>query len=184
MRQLLMCVFLVVSMRAGVLEAQNISMQISQVTVNDEGEIADNASQAPFIDTTQDACGDEADAEAEPFFDTILALKVKNTSSVSLNPQRFRYRLRDENGAAFLSRALSPTTSGSEILPDSEGQVNVLFAKALGGRKYFHEASAPISANLGFRNVTLTLRARDSRGRVSVARKRLAFSFGNYDRCQ
>lgn len=181
MRRFLISVFFLHSL-LGVNICLAQSASITSVEVYDQGQAGEGAASGLNIDVIQDACGSGPNAKKEDFFDTAIGIKIQNGTSLALDISGFRYRLRDENGARFVSGKLAPAISRNEILPKQESTLNFLFAKAIEGRKYFHQSATPI-AELGFRNVTLILKGRYSNGKALTLKKRLAFSFGNENRC-
>lgn len=150
--------------------------RITAVTAIDTGD--DEKTTA--IDVVRTVCDDSS---AEPFYDSLLKITVVNDSLGTLQIQRVRYEVPRAYGtrAKFKSRRLVPIGSG--YVPPGETSFQALFLDATENGKTYHAKTTPIPADLGFRNVTVTLEGRDSRGAKFTLQARTALSFDEVDRC-
>jgi hypothetical protein len=137
------------------------------------------------IDVIQGTCGTGTGATAEPFFDTLLKIKVFNGSNAEVLFNRFTYSINNFDGAGSKLNAVPLALVGTGRVPKGkDGTILVaLFINAQGGRKRFTRSAVPIPSDLGFRNVTVTLQGRNARNQRIKVSARTALSFSNFDRC-
>lgn len=161
------------------------SARITSIAFYDKGTIGDGTQGEVVIDTVGGICGGDGSGTAEPFFETVVGIKVSNTTLYDLRVKSIRIRVPKANGARrhFTSRRLAPV--GSNQVPSSKEQsttVFSLFTEAFDGLKRFPRFGV-IPSELGIRNVTVILALADGRGRTYTLRARVAVAFRNIDRC-
>lgn len=151
----------------------------------DEGKTDDATVGSAMFDVIQGVCNaGSSDATAEPFYDSLLRIKVRNDTRFLVTFTRFKYQVRnvDGHGKALTSRSLALSSSG-EIAPGKTGSLIALFLDASAGRKYFSKQTTPIPLDFGFRNVKVILSGRDGMGRAITLTARTAVSLDDFDRC-
>jgi len=171
---------------------------------------AENGQDTVTIDVYLGSCGmvdqngdgdkvDACDLAPEPFTDTLVKFSVTNTTSQRIFLRSFKYSISDSDGfgTPFESSQLA-FSSGGEVGPSMSAELTGLFLRGggsgnsscagypsgrIGLRKYFTGKSTPIPTDLGFKNVTFTLRGVDGSGRPIEVSGRAGLSFSNYDKC-
>lgn len=160
--------------------AFNEQVQIQSIVAYDRGSLAESAVDTT-LDTLQETCDDSSD---EPFFDTLIGIKLWNQRLANLQVRKINFVVRKafSDRGKFKTPRFSPV-GNSHIAGSTQGEVTALFLDTDGSRKYYAGAADPIPVDLGFRNVKVRVVGRDFAGGKFRAVARTSFSLGNPDRC-
>lgn len=165
---------------------------VSEVEFYDSGRLGTGADLG--IDLERNSCGfedqngdgdttDPTDIDPEPFFDTLVSIKVKNQGSLPIYISKMRYRFPNAKGKLRKwMGGLSPVTGGF-IAAQSEGIVGFFVFRAKENGKTTFKPAIDLSPSLGFQDIAIKLDARSSSGRLLQITAKRGLSFGNEDRC-
>jgi hypothetical protein len=169
------------------LQAQNTinhsafdAVRIIAVSGIDNGSL-DSESASYSFDVIQDLC-DEDEEIYEPFYDSLIAFTIINESSNLIRISSIKFKLR-ESGRTIRTRRVMPI-GNTEIPAKEEKNIYSLFLDASEGFKYFNGSDQPISENLGIKNISIIVNGYYSNGRKFRIKSKVAFGFGNEDRCE
>lgn len=167
------------------------SIRETKVTIYDEGSVSEEPF-APAVDTDQGACGTGTDLTAEPFFDTMIGLTIRNPGLTTIRFSRFQYTVRATTGSGtFRSKGIA-LSGPREVLPDDredesddEGtEIRAFLLQASNGNKSFIGDNSAVPSDFGIRTVRYTLSGRDGRGRKITLKGRVTISFHDINRCE
>lgn len=153
--------------------------RIVAIEAIDDGSLDGTATAS--VDVVQTTCDDTTD---EPFFDTLLRIKVQNDSSsiIKFNKVSFSIPNPYGTGGRLNTKKFALVGSG-EVQPDGEVTgLLALFLDVNGAGKSYAGQTALIPNGLGFRNVTVRLYGKKN-GRSVVHTARTTISFDDFDRC-
>lgn len=156
--------------------------RIAAIDALDGGQIGEELSSSPSIDIVQGSCG----TSEEGFYDTLLRIKVANTSDTALSFKRVRFVIPDPYGSGGKLTTKRFALVGSSEVPPSDTEFTylyVLFLDKSGAAKQYAGETENIPTNLGFRTVRVLLSGRDQLGRSISLSARTTLSFDNFDRC-
>lgn len=147
------------------------------------------------VDVSQGTCGEAPDLTAEPFFDSVVGIDVRNFLDDSVNFSQMNYTVENSNGAgaSFTSQRFALINAdeapgqGGDGAP-GERRFLGFFAKAvdgaLSGEKVLNGASTNLPPNGNWiSNVTFRVFGVSASGREVSASLRVSIAFGNYNRC-
>ena len=161
-------------------QADNIS--IVAIDALDNGALDDTSASTPSVDIVQGSCG----SSAEPFNDTLLRIKVSNTSNAAVRFKRIEFVIPNPYGVGGKLRTRKFAPVGSVEVRPSESEDSYLYALFLDTSatlKKFAGESQTIPNDLGFRSIRIVLSGRDElERRVSIS-ARTTLSFDDFDRC-
>lgn len=163
-------------------EADAAPLTIHAATAYDKGSLAESGSTVD-IDTVRSKCGTAPNFTAEPFYNSLLGVKLTNSSNATVNVLDFTFDIRSLGIAKRIkSIKLAPTLKGT-IKSGETVETAFLFLRAKDGMKYVTTKSGLLNIPDGFAQITLTLHARASTGHRYTLTKRFALSFGDQNRC-
>lgn len=172
-------------------------IRITRIQAVDDGTFTTDTSTLSIdTDYISDCDEDPETVVAEPFFDTVFRIAVKNDSTRAITFTSFNYTISDSdgNGTPFTSSSLSlsetrelkPCTESAEECDNSDDPFLALMFIAKpgsGSDKFFNGSSTAIDSDVDFANVTIRLIGETSEGQEVVITGRTALSFGAFDRC-
>lgn len=163
-------------------------VRITAIAADDEGgtTLGGEGGGTTSIDVRQSLCleGGTGTPEAEPFFDTLITVKVLNNTDVPVSFRTLTYSVdnADGQGTQFNSKPLAVLTD-TIAANGGEATYTTLVFNASNGRKFFADSTFPIPDNLGFRNITFRLFGENALGEQITLTARTTLSFGTFDRC-
>ena len=166
------------------IQAQTNGISISTIEPLDYGELSEDANSSASIDVVQGLCGISPSQTAEPFYDTLVRIKVRNDLDSTVRFSRFHYSVPKPYGAnGRINSAKLALVGGNEAAPDEVTVLYALFLDVKDSSKVYAGHSTAIPDDLGFRNVTFRLIGKTSLGKKIRISKRSAISFDDFDRC-
>ncbi len=132
------------------------------------------------VDTRQQNCADAGqDPDPEDFSNDLITISVVNNTNRSVDFVSMQYRV-----GGITSRPLSFVGQAKVDANGGTGDFQVLAFRASGGSKFFNDAaSTQIPAELGFRNVSVSVTARTDLGETFTLTAAQSFAFQQIDRC-
>lgn len=153
---------------------------ITGITFSDSGRGASTTIDVvQNLDCNRD--GSVTTTDQEEFSDTQITVGVNNDRTRSLRVTRLWYRLR-VGSRVFNSRKIA-IAGGGTVAAGKSGQVVTLFAHAQSGLKFFIRSAAPISSDLGVRNITVYLSGDDGAGHTVTLHGATVADFTDSDNC-
>ncbi|MCB0328070.1 MAG: hypothetical protein KDD70_00360 [Bdellovibrionales bacterium] len=171
------------------LQADSDGVRVLENRIFDEGEGSLGGSGTFSIDTREDNCelNPDADPDPEPFFDTLLQIRLINNRNQDIRFTRLNYRIRyrDEFGNRVRVKVRKLGVSRGAIVPGNgeEGEVLFLLLDKKEDQKGFPRSSTVLPTEAGFRKIRYTLFGNTESGERITLRSVLSVSIDNFNRC-